>query len=126
MKELSQYDFGLTIVNSKCDNMAQELKYGFWNKCFDYLLAGIPQITLNDFETMSDFINKNKFGFSIKNINGLYKNHNLSKNKQKEFITSILSNREKWLMDKKIHKMHTFYINVIKSYHTQKIQELTK
>ena len=124
IKKLSQYDFGLSIVNQNCDNIPEELKYGFWNKCFDYLLAGIPQITLKGFDIINDFVEKNKFGFSIDDLSKLKNNENLSHENQEEFANHIFSNRDEWLIENNLNKMHLFYIETIKKYHTQKIEEL--
>ena len=56
IKLISHYDCGLTLVNQNSSNVPEELKFGFWNKSFDYIMAGIPQITLDTYEVMSKFI----------------------------------------------------------------------
>ena len=55
--------------------MPEELKFGFWNKTFDYLMAGIPQITLKQFTVISEFVEENGFGISTPSLSELDKNH---------------------------------------------------
>lgn len=121
---LSQYDCGLTLVNPNSVNMPEELKFGFWNKAFDYLMAGIPQITLNFFSVISEFIQKNEFGISVLSLKELNKNHQQLLNYLISLESKILKENNNYTYEAQINKMHLFYNDVIRNYHLKKIEKL--
>ena len=126
IKILSQYDCGLTLVNPNSINIPDELKYGFWNKTFDYLMAGIPQITLNKFSVISDFIKTNKFGISVENLDKLKINHNISLKYLSSLESKILKENMLYTYESQIDNIYEFYKDVMKNYHQKKIKKLTK
>ncbi len=126
IKIISKYDCGLTLVNPNADNMPEELKYGFWNKTFDYLMAGIPQITINIFSVISDFISKNNFGISVESLDQLEKNHSNLLKKFKPMEKNILQKNELYTYEKKIDSLYTFYDRVYKKFHQNRLNQLTK
>ncbi|MDP8211643.1 MAG: glycosyltransferase [Candidatus Stygibacter australis] len=95
IKEISMYDAGLAIFNPfMLDPRRSEfIKYAFPNKVADYVFANIPSITLNNFQSMSDFVNKYKVGYSFDNLEDIKPDlikKKLSSNKQK--ISDNLNN----------------------------------
>ena len=126
IRTLSQYDCGLTLVNPNCTNMPEELKFGFWNKAFDYLMAGIPQITLEIFSVISNFIKKNNFGITVSSLNELNKNHDDLSGHLNTLHSNILEKNRIYTYENQINKMHNFYNDVIKNYHTKKIKTLSQ
>lgn len=115
IKEISQYDFGIAFLNYELPDKKKidEIKFGFWNKMYDYLMAGIPVLTTDLFKDMSDFIKTNDFGISVKDISeitfGLIKKQDI-----KSILCQILQTREKWTMENQIQRMIDFYDNTIK------------
>jgi len=121
---LSQYDCGLTLVNPDSINMPEELKFGFWNKTFDYLMAGIPQITLTQFSVISDFIKDNEFGISVSSLEKLDKNHDELLNYLISLKSKIINENINYTYEFQIDKMYSFYNDAIKKYHLKKIESL--
>tara|TARA_B100001540_G_scaffold115799_1_gene103766 strand:+ start:1386 stop:2618 length:1233 start_codon:yes stop_codon:yes gene_type:complete len=126
IKALSQYDCGLTLVNPNAVNMPEELKFGFWNKTFDYLMAGIPQITLKQFTVISEFVEENGFGISTPSLSELNKNHEQLSNYLSSLQPKIIENNKNYTYESQINNMHSFYIDVIKKYHNNRIKKLEK
>ena len=121
IKEISQYNFGITFLNNNFENtkILNEIKYGFWNKMYDYLMAGIPVLTLDFFEDMANFIKENEFGISVDEITDikikLLKEIDLNK-----INNSILKNREKWTVENQINRIVKFYKRTLENYHNGK------
>lgn len=67
IREISQYHYGIAFLNSFNVNSRrkQEVRYGFWNKMIDYIMAGIPPITFEYYQDMSQFLTKNKVGVVV-------------------------------------------------------------
>jgi hypothetical protein len=67
IKELSRYDYGLCYFNMNYSD-AEYIEISQPNKFYDYFYSRLP-IICNNTHAFSDFINKNKIGFTINNIN---------------------------------------------------------
>jgi len=76
LKELTKYDYGLMLFG-KDELTEQKLiqKVAFGNKIFDYISANIPSVVSKEQVTLSNFIEKNDIGISVKykNIKNLGK-----------------------------------------------------
>ena len=123
IKVLSQYDYGLSIVNPHAKNIPKELKFGFWNKTFDYLMAGIPQITLDYFTVISDFITKNNFGVSVKKLSDLKQDELL--NLSNKMCETIIDKRKLFTFEKNISSVIDLYEKSIEKFHADKISLLS-
>jgi len=115
IKEISQYDFGIAFLNYELADKKKidEIKFGFWNKMYDYLMAGIPVLTIDLFKDMSDFIKSNDFGISVKDISEITPEF-LKKQDLKSILYQILQNREKWTMENQIQRIIDLYNNTIR------------
>ena len=76
LKELTKYDYGLMLFGK--DELAEQKliqKVAFGNKIFDYISANIPSIVSKEQVALSNFVEKNDIGISIKykNIKNLGK-----------------------------------------------------
>lgn len=80
LKELVKYDYGLMLFG-KDELTEQKLiqKVAFGNKIFDYISANIPSIVSKEQLTLSNFIEKNNIGISIKYNNIKYLHNHLKK-----------------------------------------------
>lgn len=125
MKQLTQYDFGLTLVNTESVNMPDELRFGFWNKTFDYLLAGIPQISLEMFDVSADFIRNNNYGIVVKTLSELKDHAGFSPTAIDDMQANILRDRESYTTEVRSQQMHQFYQDVLQNFHQRKIQDLS-
>jgi len=120
IKEISQYNFGIAFLNyNLSDNKKiDEIKFGFWNKMYDYLMAGVPALTMDLFKDMSDFIRINKFGISVKDISEItpdfLENQNLE-----NILQKIQQNRKKWTMENQIQRMIDFYQKTWEQFHAK-------
>ncbi len=112
--EICKYDFGVTFLNHKniVKRRAEEVKYGFWNKINDYLIAGIPVLTMDYYVDMAKFVMENNFGVSLKNFEDIsydkLKNIDVMKIRK-----NILEHREKYFMENQIQRVYKFYQKTI-------------
>lgn len=67
IKKLTKYDYGFNCFGNgyRKGNLLFN-KFDFSNKIFDYMAAPIPIITNKELKALSNFVNKNKIGISIK------------------------------------------------------------
>jgi len=120
IKEITQYNLGIAILNYELSDRKKvdETRFGFWNKMFDYLMAGIPVLTLDLFEDMSEFVKMNEFGISFKEISELtpetLQSYDLNK-----IADKIVKDREKWTMENQIQKMIDFYQRTLENFHAK-------
>ena len=122
IKEISRYDWGIAFLNYELPDKKKidEIKFGFWNKVYDYLMAGIPILTTDLFKDMSDFIKINEFGISVKDISEITLDF-IKKQDLKCILDQILQNREKWSMENQIQRMIDLYNYTIKKKNDEKI-----
>lgn len=105
IKEISMYDAGLAIFNPFMSDprRAEFIKFAFPNKVADYVFANIPSITLNNFQSMSDFVNKYKVGYSFENLNEitpeLIKNLNSDQKNVAENLPDVFKDIDKQIKD---------------------------
>ena len=120
IREISQYDFGITFLNNEIDDKLRlsEIKFGFWNKMYDYLMAGIPVLTTEFYEDMSDFIKKNKFGISLKKVEELSLN-TISEINTSDIVKNILTNRDRWTMENQIQLVIEFYQKTLENFNAK-------
>jgi hypothetical protein len=114
IEEICKYDFGITLLNhfDVVKRRAEEVKYGFWNKINDYLIAGIPVLTMDYYNDMSNFVKENSFGVSVKNLEDISFN-NLKNIDVAEIRNNILENREKHFMENQINRVYEFYLKTL-------------
>ncbi len=107
IKELSDYDFGVSLSCS-CKQDLIQAKMASGVRIYDYLTAGLPVIIDSEHTSMANMIAENNFGIvisskDIKNIiNYIYKCDYSS------MISSIKKNREKYFVETHINKLITF------------------
>ena len=120
IKEISQYDFGIAFLNYELPDKKKinEIKFGFWNKMYDYLMSGIPVLTTDLFKDMSDFIKINEFGISVKDISEITPDFLKSRNLE-NILQKILQNREKWTMENQIQRTIDFYQRTWEKFHAK-------
>ena len=121
IKEICKYDFGITLLNhfDVVKRRAAEVKYGFWNKINDYLIAGVPVLTMDYYDDMSKFVKENNFGISLKNIEDITF-EKLKNVDVKKIRKSILENREKHFMENQVNRVYKFYQRTIDLYKRKK------
>ena len=106
IREISQYDFGLTIFNNEVAEKLPHIKYAFGNKTYDYLCSGIPVIVQDCLDEVRNFIINNNFGFILEN----YKDYkNIFQNKYSQIVKNIIENRNSFSMQNQIHRIIDFY-----------------
>ncbi|MBL7087132.1 MAG: glycosyltransferase [Candidatus Cloacimonetes bacterium] len=117
LKDISQYNFGIAFLNNKISDIKKvnEIKYGFWNKMYDYLMAGIPVLTSDFYVDMSNFIKMNGFGVSVESIENITPNL-LKKFPIEKFDENIVYKREKYTMENQIDRLISFYHQTIKCF----------
>jgi len=106
IKEISKYDFGLTIFNETIASKLPHIKYAMGNKSYDYLCAGIPIVVQNCLDEAKEFVLGNKFGFVMENFSE-YKN--LSKESYNNLVDHIIQNRKIFAMEYQINRVIDFY-----------------
>jgi len=73
VREIAAYDLGILFLNKEVSEMSrvEELRHGAWNKFFDYITAGLPVITFDEFEYMAQIVKENNFGLSVQSIDDI-------------------------------------------------------
>ncbi len=110
IKEISQYDFGLTVFNDKIAPKLPHIKYAMGNKSYDYLCAGIPIVVQDCLDEPKDFVANNKFGFILENYSE-YKN--LEKKAYTELVDHIVKTRKTFSMENQINRVYEFYLKTL-------------
>jgi|GEM_PF-601862 len=110
IREISQYDLGIAFLKHDVSdrNRKDELRYGFWNKIYDYLMAALPVVTMDYYSDMSKFIVENRFGISLKFIEDLTVD-SMKKVDLKKISNHIIEHRSKWTMENHISRLIDFY-----------------
>ena len=110
IQEISQYDLGIAFLNHNIPerNRKDELRYGFWNKIYDYLMAALPVVTMDYYPDMSTFVVENRFGISLKFIEDLTIG-SMKKIDLRKISNHIIQHRSQWIMEKHIDRLVDFY-----------------
>ena len=106
IREISQYDFGLTIFNEGVVRKLPHIRYGLGNKTFDYLCAGLPVLTQGCLDEVKKIVVQNEFGFIIEEGNGFQR---LSKDRYEALVKNIREKRERFTMESQIDRLIQFY-----------------
>jgi hypothetical protein len=114
IKEISQYNFGLTLFNNSIVRKLPIIIYALGNKTYDYLSAGLPVIAQDCLKEVKDFILKNKFGFVLENEPSYI---NLSKKEYRNMVENIRTNRVKFTMENQIHRLIDFYNTTLEKFY---------
>ncbi len=117
IKEISKYDFGLTIFNDSIAQKLPHIKYAMGNKSYDYLCAGIPIVVQNCLDEAKDFTLNNKFGFVLDDFEE-YKS--LPKEKYLDLVNHIIAMRKNFSMENQIDRVYKFYERTIKLFNERK------
>ena len=107
IKELSDYDFGVSLSCS-CQQDLIQAKMASGVRIYDYLAAGLPVIIDNEHTSLANMVVENNFGIviplkDIKNIINYIYNCEYD-----SLISSIKKNREKYFVKTHINKLITF------------------
>lgn len=113
ISEISQYHYGIAFLNSLNVNSRrkQEVRYGFWNKMLDYIMAGVPPITFEYYQDMSQFLTDNKVGVVCKSLEELTP-ETLGDIDLVAMRRRILQSRENMTCSKHIQDLIDFYLKV--------------
>lgn len=114
IKDISQYDFGITAFNDEIASKLPHIKYAFGNKTYDYLCAGIPVLVQKCLDEVLDFIINNGFGFTMENYD---KYNNLSSSEYSNIVLNIIQCRNQFSMENQIHRIIKFYEKTVESYY---------
>lgn len=114
IKEISQYDFGITAFNDEAASKLPHIRNAFGNKTYDYLCAGIPVLVQSCLDNVLDFITKNEFGFIMENIDDYKK---ISSSEYSDIVKKIIQSRNNFSMENQIHRIVEFYEKTLENYH---------
>lgn len=110
VREIAGYDLGILFLNKDVSEMyrVEELRHGAWNKFFDYITAGLPVVTFDEFEFMARIVKENQFGLSVPSIEEVtYRRiQELDFNHLRE---QVRKNRAKFFMENNIEPLIRFY-----------------
>lgn len=106
IKEISQYDFGLTVFNNAVVSKLPHITYALGNKTFDYLCAGIPVLVQDCLVEVKNIVMKNGFGFILEHYEG-YKN--ISQERYLKVVETIRGARHLFTMESQIQRVIDFY-----------------
>lgn len=106
IKEISQYDFGLTLFNDEIAAKLPHIKYAMGNKTYDYLCAGLPVLAQNSLDEVKNFTISNHFGFILEQQQD-YKN--LNSDEYAQLVKNIIENRKQYSMESQIFRIVEFY-----------------
>ncbi len=117
VREMAKYDYGILFLNKDVSEAyrAEELKFGAWNKFYDYITAGLPVITFNEFEYMAHTVKEEGFGPVVSGIDEvtpeLFDRYDVPALRRK-----VQAGREKYFMENKIKSLIAFYEQVYQEY----------
>jgi hypothetical protein len=113
LEELTQYDFGILFLNMETvsKEKQEELKYGAWNKFYDYLSAGIPSVTLSSYPYMENLVRKDYLGMVFPSVNEITPN-SLNRFDLQKYNQMLQGNKTKYSMDSKGNDLIQFYKKV--------------
>ena len=115
LEELTHYDFGILFLNMEnvTKEKKEELRYGAWNKFYDYLSAGIPSITLSSYHYMEKLIREHYLGMVFQSVEDI-NIESLSKFDRKKYEYLLDENRKKFSMESIGNEIIQFYKRVVK------------
>jgi len=120
VKEISAYDFGILFLNKDVSEAyrAEELRFGAWNKFYDYITAGLPVITFTYFEYMAQIVQKEGFGPVLEGIEEVTPEL-LHRYDQRELRIKIQKGRGKYFMENNIRPLIKFYEQTLREFKIQ-------
>lgn len=98
MKELTRYDYGWAGFNDTKNKT--HLDVCLPNKTFEYISCGLPVLSYPH-KTLTDFIEGNKVGFILNNIDELEESNTVREN--------VLKNRYSFTVENNIERLNNFY-----------------
>jgi hypothetical protein len=107
--EITRYDFGWAGLNTAKN--CRHLEVAIQNKIFDYIGCGLPIITFPHYSIKS-FIEKNGFGYVIKDLNELAKT--LKHIDTRGIHDHLLRNRYRMTVENNISNLVDFYNELVK------------
>ncbi len=113
IREISQYDFGVTVFNGAVASKLPHIVYALGNKTFDYLCAGIPVLVQDCLVEVKNIVIKNGFGFILERYEE-YKN--ISTGSYQGLVETILDNRRAFTMESQIQRIIDFYTFSVENY----------
>jgi len=116
IKEISQYDFGVTAFNDEVASKLPHIRYAFGNKTYDYLCAGLPVLVQNCLDDVLDFITNNSFGFVMENYDEY---NNLSSSEYSNIVLNIIQSRNQFSMENQIHRIVEFYEKTVEIFYAK-------
>jgi len=106
IREISQYDFGLTIFNDAVASTLPHIRYALGNKTFDYLCAGLPILTQGCLDEVKNIVIQNGFGFIIEDD---HRYIGISKEQYDGLIRNIQEKRGRFTVEHQIDRLIRFY-----------------
>jgi len=107
MKEISQYDFGLSFSYSfKHEYLQSKMASGL--RIYDYITAGLPVIVDDKHELMANLIKENNFGIVVPVDEAEHIGHYIGENDYSKLISCVKSNRKKYFVESNIDKLVAF------------------
>jgi len=117
LREISQYDFGITIFNNDIAPKLPHIRFAFGNKTYDYICAGIPVLAQECLDEVRNFTLSNCFGFILEQ----YENYmNISNEQYCKIVENILEKRDSFSMESQIQRMIDFYQETLEKFHAEK------
>ncbi len=116
IREISQYDFGITVFNNNIAPKLPHIKFAFGNKTSDYICAGIPILSQDCLDEVKNFTLTYDFGFVLEQYDDYL---NISKEKYTQVVEIILQNRYSFTMENQIQKMIDFYQRTLENFHAK-------
>lgn len=114
IRELSQYDFGLTVFNEHVPASAlPHIAYAMGNKTCDYLCAGIPVLVQGCLQEARSMVVGNGFGFVLED----WESHAaLAEDAYGRVVDNVMSKRDQYAIERQIDRVVRFYQVVIRDF----------
>lgn len=106
IREISQYDFGLTVFNPRLASVMPHVRYALGNKTFDYLSAGLPVLTQEGLEEVARLLVDNGFGLTLEAADDPKR---MSEDRYNALVEHIRQERGRFAMEHQIHRLIEFY-----------------
>lgn len=103
-------DWGIYLMENICKNH----DYALPNKLFDYIMGGLP-VVVSNLKEMSEFVEKNKIGYSIdpSNEEGIIKLlSNITSESKKEFMLNLQKTAQKYSWEEQEKVLLKLYENL--------------
>jgi len=116
IKEISQYDYGLSIFSDAIAKKLPHIQYALGNKNYDYICAGIPVLVQELLVESREFIVKNDFGLILDDKSP----DSLPQAEQyQNIVKNILEGRDAFSMENQISRLIDHYYNTMLNFNNQ-------